>query len=537
MQEDAGMKVTSVMDIREMIRMLREGASERAAAEALGVSRNTVSRYRAMAQREGWLAEQAVLPDEASVAEAVKALFAPSAQTVSKLEPHRAWMEDLRAKGVSIAKIHWRLNHELQVPCAYSVVWSYVTQMEDKTPDATVRVETAPGEEAQVDFGYAGRMWDPASGRVRKAWEFVMTLSWSRHQYVQFVFDQTVRTWLQLHRAAFEFFGGVPARIKLDNLKAAVVRASVEDPQIQRAYREMAEHYGFLISPCRPRTPQHKGKVEAGVKYVASSFLAGTDYRTPDRHIGHANADVLRWVLQEAGQRVHGTTRQRPLAQFEQVERASLRTLPEERYELATWTQAKAQRDGYITVEGRYYSVPFRCIGQHVDVRVTERTVQVYAEHALVATHSRAASVGQRVTNPAHLPPHKMPGLQGHATVRERAAGIGPYTAQAIALLLEDAVVDRHSSAQRLVALADRHSQAVLERACQHAFECGDPSPQTIRNMLKVVTSGHADSAPHETIRLSPAFARGIEELAPMHALNVAMTVQPTMTAWQEKMA
>ena len=127
-----------------------------------------------------------------------------------------------------------------------------------------MRVETEPGEEGQVDFGYAGKMWDPLTSRARKAWLFVMTLGYSRHQFVRFVFDQKVETWhplegvfLACHVRAFEFFSGVPKRIKLDNLRAAVVKASLYDPLIQRSYRECAAHYGFLISPCRVATPQH----------------------------------------------------------------------------------------------------------------------------------------------------------------------------------------------------------------------------------------------------------------------------------------
>ena len=98
-----------------------------------------------------------------------------------------------------------------------------------------------------------------------------MTLSWSRHQYVEFVFDQEVATWLRCHRHAFECFGGVPRRIVVDNLKAAVVRAAVHDPVVQRAYRECAEHYGFLIAPCRPATPQHKGAVSHYTSWGGSS--------------------------------------------------------------------------------------------------------------------------------------------------------------------------------------------------------------------------------------------------------------------------
>ena len=92
--------------------------------------------------------------------------------------------------------------------------------------DATVRVERAPGEEAQVDFGFAGRMADPRTGELRRTWVFVMTLSWSRYQYAEFVFDQTIATWLRLHRHALEHFGGVPRRVVIDNLKAGITQAS-----------------------------------------------------------------------------------------------------------------------------------------------------------------------------------------------------------------------------------------------------------------------------------------------------------------------
>jgi transposase len=150
-------------------------------------------------------------------------------------------------------------------------------------------------------------MHDPRSSTRRKAWAFVMTLSFSRHSYVEFVFDQEVGTWLRCHRHAFEWFGGVPRRVVVDNLKAAIVKAVLYDPVVQRAYRECAEHYGFLISPCRPRTPQHKGKVEqGGVHYVSRNFLAGRAFRDLD----DANERVLVWCVETAGRRLHGTTKE-----------------------------------------------------------------------------------------------------------------------------------------------------------------------------------------------------------------------------------
>jgi transposase len=121
-------------------------------------------------------------------------------------------------------------------------------------------------------------MIDPQTGKLRKSWAFVMTLAWSRHQYVEFVWDQKVATFLRCHRNAFEFMGGVPERVRIDNLKTAILKAVFDDPQVQQSYRECAEHYGFLIAPCRVATPEHKGKVEqGGVHYVKRNFLGGRE--------------------------------------------------------------------------------------------------------------------------------------------------------------------------------------------------------------------------------------------------------------------
>ena len=213
-------------------------------------------------------------------------------QNVSSVEPYRELVVKLRQEGVEIAAIHERLK-ERGYTGSYSSVYRFVRNLEPLEPEVTVRVETRPGEEAQVDFGFAGRMIDPETGELRKTWAFVMTLSWSRHQYVEFVFDQKVETWLRCHRNAFAFFGGVPERVVIDNLKAGIVRACWDEPQAQQAYRECAEHYDFLITPCRPRTPEHKGKVEqGGVHYVKRNFLGGREPTT----ITQANRDVLRWV-------------------------------------------------------------------------------------------------------------------------------------------------------------------------------------------------------------------------------------------------
>lgn len=136
-----------------------------------------------------------------------------------------------------------------------------------------------------------------------------MTLCFSRHTYAEIVFDQKTATWLACHRRACEFFGGVPRKMIIDNAKCAITRACYHDPEVQRSYGEMAEGYGFVISPCPPRDPQKKGRVESGVKYVKNSFVPLRTFRSLD----DANAQLRQWIMETAGNRIHGTTRQKPL--------------------------------------------------------------------------------------------------------------------------------------------------------------------------------------------------------------------------------
>ena len=471
------------MDVREVIVQLRAGVSQRQIAEAMQISRNTVKKYRTWAQEQELLSGE--LPD---VAELRKRMDVSMAETLppqqrSSVAPHGEVVARLRREGVEIAAI-WERLKERGYTGSYQAVWRFVQQLETQAPDATVRVECQPGEEAQIDFGYAGLMIDEATDKARKTWAFVMTLSWSRHQYVEFVFDQKVETWLRLHRNAFAFFNGVPRCVVVDNLKAAIIKACWDDPQVQQAYRECAEHYGFRIAPCRPNTPEHKGKVEqGGVHYVKRNFVAGRQPTTLVR----ANQDVHTWCLTTAGQRIHGTTREKPLVRFEETEQTQLRPLPETAYDMAVWKIVKLYRDGYVTFDNAYYSVPFRFVGQQLRVRGGLSSVRVYTlDYQLVATHTRAARPGERQTHLDHLPPEKVSGVTWN---RERcqamADEIGPATAEIVSRLLNDPVVERVASVRRLLKLCERFDSIRLEAACARALAFEDASYKTVKGILQ----------------------------------------------------
>ena len=243
---------------RGVLVRMRQGDTDREIARAGLMGRPKAARLRALAADQGWLDPEAPLPDDATIAAAVGAARR-ARSTISTVEPHRAQVERWVAGGVSGVAIHAALVREHGYRGSYSAVRRIVAAIgAARTPDATVPLVFTPGEAAQVDFGAGPFLLDPAVGETRRTWCFVMTLAWSRHQYVEFVWDQSVATWLGCHRRAFEWFGAVPERLIIDNPKCAITRACVHDPLVQRAYAECAEGYGFRIDPCPPADPAKK---------------------------------------------------------------------------------------------------------------------------------------------------------------------------------------------------------------------------------------------------------------------------------------
>jgi transposase len=500
-----------IMDIRELLIHIRAQSSDRQVSRDTGFNRRTVKRYREWGQKQGLL--EGEMPSLEELQSRVTASLPEKTppQNQSSLEAYRELVKQWVSANVEVAAIQQRLM-ERGYTGSYASVWRFVRSIEPrKGQRLTVRVETKPGEEAQVDFGYAGRMIDPETGKLSKSWAFVMTLAWSRHQYVEFVWDQKIATFLGCFRNAWEFFGGVTERARIDNLKTAILKAVYDDPQVQQSFRECAEHYGFLIAPCRVATPEHKGKVEqGGVHYVVRNFLGG---REPTR-ITQANRDVLTWCNTTAGLRIHGTTKEKPVERFEQMEKANLKPLPETPYDLAVWKHVKVYRDCYVSFDKAFYSVPYRLYPGKVWVCGGSKQVRIFDEqYYLVATHERAAKPGERLTNLAHLPPEKVPGLtQDRDNLLAEAEAIGPALLEIVQTLLNDPVLYRLPTAGRLVRLKNRYGEQRLENACRRALTYGDPSYKTIKNLLNKGLDHEEVLLP---VMLLPAatFARSADEL------------------------
>ncbi|NML17034.1 IS21 family transposase [Azohydromonas caseinilytica] len=485
---------------RSVLAQIRRGASDRELARSHAMGRRKLAEFRALAAMQGWLDAEAPLPDEAQIAAALEPAK-QAASTVSSLESHRQRIQEWLEQSVPATAILAALKRNHGYPGSYSSLYRMIVSIRGETPPAaTVPLAFAPGEAAQVDFGAGPKLLHP-DGSVRRTWAFVMTLCFSRHQYVEFVWDQTVATWLGCHRRAFEWFTAVPRRLVIDNAKCAISKACIHDPVVQRAYAECAEGWGFRIDPCPPGDAPKKGIVEAGVKFVKMNFLPLREFRD----LADLNAQACGWVMNEAGQRVHGTTRQKPLTLFE-LDRAHMLELPAVAPDLGTWHRVTVHRDCHVAHERALYSVPFTLVGKTLWLRATDTAVFVYHEHQLVATHRRAQRPGERVSVRDHLPPEaQLFFAHDRAWCLQQAREIGTACAELIEQMLTDRILERLRAAQGVLRMRDTYGAERLEAACARALLHASPFYRTVKTIL----AGGYDRQPLSVAELGHVHAPG----------------------------
>jgi transposase len=246
----------AVHEIRSIISRMRLGETDRQISRAGLMGRNKAAALRRIAVEQGWLNEETAMPSSEIIAAAMLPM-ATQAQS-SSLDPYSEQVLAWAKHGVTGVAIHQTLMRNFGFTGAYNSVKRFLKRHRKAEPVTTIILDFKPGEASQVDFGSGPSVVNWETGEVVKTWFFVMTLAFSRHQYVEFVLDQKVETWLGCHRRAFESFGGVPVKVIIDNPKCAITKACYYDPEVQRAYAECAEGYGFLISPCPVRDPKKK---------------------------------------------------------------------------------------------------------------------------------------------------------------------------------------------------------------------------------------------------------------------------------------
>lgn len=459
-----------MVEVREVVRLWLQGESLRSMSRLTGLDRKTVRRYVEAAQQAGCRVGEAA--GEALIGEVIGRVRAQGpgvrGHSWGVCVEHRDLLAEWLKKQVPLSKVQELLTRHTGIVVPYRTLHRYaVRELGFGGRQQTVRVaEGKPGEELQMDFGAVG--WICEDGRRRRVWALVFTAIVSRYLYVWLTYRQSLADVVAGCEAAWAFFGGVFRVVIPDNLKAIVTKADGVAPRLNAAFVEYSQARGFVIDPARVRHPQDKGRVERAVQYVQTSLFAGETFAT----LAEAQAAAERWCRTTAGERIHGTTRQRPAEHFARDERPLLLPAPEVPYEVAPWSEVRVHRDHHLSVGKALYSVPSEYIGERVQVRNGRDLVRIYHRGQLIKVHPRV-DPGQRSTDPADYPPgvrelacRDQQALLAQA--RQAGPAIGVYAER---LLAAPQPWARMRHVYRLLGLVRRYSALAVEQACARALE------------------------------------------------------------------
>lgn len=507
-----------MFDLIELFTHWHAGRSRRQLAQSLGIDRKTIAKYVAPAIAEHLTPGGDAITEaqwHAHIARWFPDIADPGlrATTWPAIAAHKAQITGWLEADVTIATIAQRLRDEHALDASESSVRRWITAHgDDAALERRVTISRGavpPGAEAQIDYGKLGMWFDPESGRRVAIWAFVMVLSCSRHIFVQPVIKMHQTSWCVSHVAAFEFFDGVPARLVPDNLKTGVQTPDLYDPKINKAYAELAAHYGTLVDPARARKPKDKPRVERPMQYVRDSFWRGREFTS----LAQMQAEAVRWCLQVAGTRhsraLDGAS---PLAVFAALEGPALIALPQAPFALAVWSTGKVATDCHVKVGKALYSVPWRLMGQQVEARTCGDIVQIVHDGVAVATHVCRPS--GRGTDFEHYPPEKIAfAMRNPAWCRRTATEVGPSCVEVIGLFMAVNAIHQLRSAQGVLALRTDTGHERLEAACARALAVGDPSYRTVKGILAAGTENEgAGPAASASAEQTPAFLRGPEQ-------------------------
>jgi transposase len=453
----------SMNERKSILGLLRLGWKQRRIARETGFHRATIRRI-----------ALELAPELQNVPEV--ATDSPGSR--SSCEPHRAFIEAQVAKGRNAVAIYQDLVEHHGYGGAYNAVKRFVGKLRPHGPKISCRFETEPGQEAQVDYGEGAFTRHPKTGKYRRPRLFVMKLSNSRRAFRRTLWNSSSEAWCRLHEAAFTYFGGAPHTIRLDNLKEGVLKPDVYDPQLNGVYAKMLEHYGVIGIPCRPYTPDLKGKVESEIGYTQGTALKGRRFES----IEEQNAFLDRWDERWAMTRIHGTTKQQVRTMFEQ-ERPFLQPLPPTRFEYYRICDRTVHFDAHVEVDGAYYSAPPRLAGRKVPVHIGRLWLRIIdpATHQCVREHPIALYRGQRRTDDADRPAQTPVKVEQLAA---RIGGAGPGCHAFADMLIEQRGAVALRALYGMLDLLRRYEAAAVDGACAFAVSSGISSFKFLRTYL-----------------------------------------------------
>jgi len=390
-----------------------------------------------------------------------------SKSSASICEPQREIIQAELSKGRNAKAIWQDLVDRNGFAGGYQSVKRFVRNLLGKpSVEACAVIETAPGEEAQVDYGSGPLVRDAHTGKYRRVRLFVLTLGYSRKAVRLLTFRSSSQVWAELHEIAFRRLGGVTRVVVLDNLREGVLKPDIYDPTLNPLYRDVLSHYGSVALPCRVRDPDRKGKVESGVGHAKKTPLKGQRFE----NLEEAQAYLDHWEECWADTRIHGTTKRQVAAMFAE-EKPALLPLPVEPFRYYQYGKRRINLDGCVEVNAAYYSAPPGWVGQEVPVQWDDRTVRLLHPKTGQLLREHLVQVrGKHRIKEEDRSKQTPPGIQH---LLRRAGRGGHQIGLACRSMYEEGGQEAVRRIQGMLTLAKKHGPAVVDEACGLALEAG----------------------------------------------------------------
>ena len=399
--------------------------------------------------------------------------------SASACAPHREAIELGLSHGRNAMAIWQDLVDTCGFAAGYQSVRRFVSRLHpSQSPEACAVIETAPGEEAQVDYGAGPMVRDTQSGKYRRTRLFVLTLGYSRKSVRLIVFRSSSQAWAELHEKAFRRLTGVTRVVVLDNLREGVLVPDIYDPALNPLYRDVLQHYGAVPLACRIADPDRKGKVERGVGHAKNTPLKGLRFES----LEEAQTYLDHWEARWADTRIHGTTKRQVAAMFAE-EKPALLPLPVEPFRYYQYGERTVHLDGCVEVEAAYYGAPPGWIGRRVQVQWDLRQVRLMnpATGQLLREHLRQLRGGHRIKDedrPKHTP-------LGTLALLCRADKAGSQIGALCRRMHGEHGETVVRRIQGVLSLAKKYGAASVEEACATALEMGVCEYRFVRRYLE----------------------------------------------------
>ena len=395
-------------------------------------------------------------------------------------DPYQTQIQEWIANDISILRMFEILTETYKVRSTYVNLCKYIQARFPKQQEAFGVQVTAPGEVAEIDFGYVG-MFSGPSGKLVKTYGLAVILPYSRLDFYAITYDQKLETLIKELENAFTYFCGVPKRLKVDNMKTAILKNQHYDLEFNQDFLEFAYHYHTVIIPCTPYSPQQKGTVESGIKYLQGNFISGRTFQD--------HADMKRqlrnWMDNYANQRVHGTTRKVPVQVFLAEEKGKLQPLPDAPFSFFNRGVRIVASNCHVHFANNYYSVPSCHVGKEVTIRWNEHLLRIIHKGEQVALHMIRSDIGVYVTQRAHMPDYKVYSQTEHqARFEAKFANMGEDSHQYFRHLLKKEPY-WFRIVRSILGLREHYGDAAVNASLKRALYYHVRDVATIKNILE----------------------------------------------------